>query len=159
MQVVSGEDVELARALLLEYASSLNASLSYQNFESELSSLPGEYSPPKGALLIALENDQLAGCVALRRLTEDKCELKRLYVRPDLRRKGLGKSLVQSAIDQGREIGYVHLRLGTLSTMKEALSLYRSLGFREIKPYKVTPLRSAVFMELRLREPLSSPKL
>lgn len=155
IQVVSGAHVELARALFIEYASSLNVSLSYQNFESELANLPGEYSPPKGALLIALENDQSAGCVALRKLTEDTCELKRLYVRPSLRRKGLGKSLVQSAIDQARRSGYVRLRLGTLPTMREALSLYRSLDFRQIKPYKLTPLRSAVFMELQLRKPLS----
>jgi len=150
IQVLAGKHIEQARALLSEYASSLDVSLSQQNFESELSNLPGEYSPPKGAFFIALENEQLVGCVAIRPLADDICELKRLYVRPRHRRKGIGTSLVQAAIDKANKIGYTRLRLGTLRTLKEALSIYRFLEFSEILPYKPTQFSDAVFMELLL---------
>ncbi|HKM75689.1 MAG TPA: GNAT family N-acetyltransferase [Candidatus Bathyarchaeia archaeon] len=123
----------------------------FQDFESELRNLPGEYAPPAGALMLAFEEEQVAGCVALRRIMDDTCEMKRLYIRPVFRRKGLGRRLVIAVIEEARRIGYVRIRLDTLPTMNEAISLYRSLGFRKIEPYRHNPIEGACFMELRLQ--------
>ncbi|HEU0038281.1 MAG TPA: GNAT family N-acetyltransferase, partial [Verrucomicrobiae bacterium] len=122
-----------------------------QDFERELTALPGRYAPPAGSLLLALDGTNAAGCAALRNIGDGICEMKRLYVRPAFRGKGLGRALASDIIAAARQIGYERMRLDTLSSMKEAIALYQSLGFRRIAPYYDNPNRGAVFMELDLR--------
>ena len=153
--VIVGSDatdqVESAKQLFLEYANSLNFSLCFQNFDKELTGLPGEYSPPSGRLVLAFEDGKLAGCVALRKIDNDICEMKRLYMRPEFRARGIGRRLATKIIEEAPEIGYLTMRLDTAPSMKEAISLYRSLGFKEIEQYRSNPIAGALFMELRLQ--------
>ncbi|MGA3283452.1 MAG: GNAT family N-acetyltransferase [Verrucomicrobiota bacterium] len=139
------------RGLFLEYANSIETDLCFQNLERELAELPGRYAPPEGRLLLARDGAQAAGCVALRKIGGGICEMKRLYVRPVFRRKGLGRALAGKIIAAAREIGYERMRLDTLAAMKEAIQLYESLGFRRIQPYYDNPDDSAIFLELQLR--------
>ena len=150
IQATLPEHIEQARTLFVEYGSSLGFSLCFQSFDEELKSLPGAYGPPSGRLLLARCTGHAAGCVALRKLEAGICEMKRLYVRPAFRGKGAGRSLAQAVIQAARECGYQRMRLDTLSTMKEAIALYESLGFHRILPYYDNPSPLAVFMELRL---------
>jgi ribosomal protein S18 acetylase RimI-like enzyme len=145
------EDVEHARQLFLEYAQSLNFSLCFQNFEQELNSLPGSYNPPSGRLLLAHASQVVAGCVALRKLEDGICEMKRLYVRPAYRGRRIGMMLVDRIVADARAIGYRRMRLDTVaSSMQPAIALYRRLGFRDIPPYCANPLPEALYMELAL---------
>jgi len=139
-----------ARELFKEYVSSLGVDLSFQDFAQELAELPGEYAPPRGALLFGFCDGRLAGCVALRPFAGETCEMKRLYVRHQFRSKGIGKGLAAAAIERARECGYRHIRLDTLPWMHEAIALYRALGFRPIEPYRPNPIEGATFMELTL---------
>jgi ribosomal protein S18 acetylase RimI-like enzyme len=140
LQAQSAADIETARELFAEYAAALNISLCFQDFDQEVNGLPGSYAPPAGQLLLAMEGDEVAGCIALRPLEDKICEMKRLYVRPQFRGRGLGGKLVASVIDAAREIGYELMRLDTLpGKMDSAIALYRSIGFREIPYY---PIRS-----------------
>jgi ribosomal protein S18 acetylase RimI-like enzyme len=156
IQAKSDEEVLKARVLFEEYAAWLGINLCFQNFDKELAELPGEYAPPEGRLFLATENDQIAGCVALRKIAGGKtgdgvCEMKRLYVRPLFRGQGLGRSLTEAVIEVAREIGYRRMRLDTLpGKMDRAIAMYRSLGFRNIEPYYNNPVESAAFMELEL---------
>ena len=143
-------DVELARRLFREYETSLGIDLCFQGFEQELAGLPGNYAPPRGRLSLALDGAPPAGCVALRPLGDSVCEMKRLYVRPAARGTRLGRRLAESAIREGRTIGYARMRLDTMPFMREAIRLYRSLGFVEIAPYCENPVAGALFMELML---------
>jgi len=138
------------RALFKEYAASLGVDLCFQNFEKELTSLPGDYDPPTGRLLVAVDETRLAGCVALRRIDDQVCEMKRLYVRPAYRGTGLGRRLAETVISAAREIGYAQMRLDTLPSMKEAINLYHSLGFVEIPSYRFNPLEGVKYLELAL---------
>jgi putative acetyltransferase len=150
-QANSGEDIQRARGLFEEYASGLGISLCFQNFDQELKNLPGDYAPPDGRLLLATQDDQLAGCVALRKLGPGVCEIKRLFVRPTFRGSGLGRVLVESIIDEASQLGYRHMRLDTLpGRMDKAIALYQSIGFVEIGPYCENPVEGAKFMELKL---------
>ena len=151
-QAHSAADIETARALFEEYATALDISLCFQNFDQEVSGLPGSYAPPAGRLLLATEGEEAAGCIALRPLAGNACEMKRLYVRPQFRGRGLGQNLVAAVIDAARGIGYEHMRLDTLpGKMDHAIVLYRSIGFREIAPYYHNPVAGALFMELALQ--------
>jgi putative acetyltransferase len=150
IHATSKEEIESIRKLFLEYASTLNFSLCFQNFEKELRELPGFYSIPNGRLLLAYWNNELAGCIALRNIEEGICEMKRLFVRPEYRGKKIGYELTKYIIDESRKIGYKFMRLDTIETMKEAISLYSKLGFYKIKPYSENPIERTVFMELKL---------
>ena len=139
-----------ARVLFIEYAKFLDIDLSFQYFEQELKSLSIFYNIPKGCLLLAYFKGNLAGCVGLRYFKNEICEMKRLYVRPDYRRKKIGLELSKSIINRAKEIGYKVMRLDTLPFMKEAINLYLSLGFKEILPYRFNPIENAKFYELKL---------
>lgn len=139
------------RELWREYAAALDVDLCFQNFEKELAELPGAYAPPDGLLLLAVNDEQLAGCVALRKIGDGICEMKRLYVRPEFRGDGIGKKLALSLIEEARRIGYTRMRLDTLpAQMNEAVTMYRALGFKSIAPYYRNPVEGAIFMELSL---------
>jgi putative acetyltransferase len=140
-----------ARELFLEYAQSLGFSLCFQNFDKELAGLPGDYAPPEGRLLLAEYEGQLAGCVALHKLEPGICEMKRLYVRPLFRGKGLGRVLAERIIAEARQIGYSRMRLDTVEpVMKDAVAMYHKLGFKLIAPYRSNPIAGAMYMELEL---------
>ena len=151
IQAQSSEDLTRARELFEEYAAGLGISLCFQNFDREVAELPGKYVPPSGCLLVAVKDDRAAGCIALRKIGAGVCEMKRLYVRPDFRGIGLGRTLAKSIIQSAREIGYQRMRLDTLpGKMDAAIAMYRSLGFKEIEPYYDNPVVGAAFMELVL---------
>ncbi len=151
VQAASPAQISHARELFLEYAQSLGFSLCFQNFDKELAELPGKYAPPTGRLLLAEYEGELAGCVALRKLEDGICEMKRLYIRPQFRGKRLGRALADRIVAEARQIGYRRIRLDTVEPiMKDAVAMYRKLGFREISPYTVNPMEGTLYMELLL---------
>jgi putative acetyltransferase len=155
IQATTAEDIQEARQLFEEYASWVEISLCFQNFDKELAELPGYYAPPSGRLFLAVDGDDVMGCVALRKIGERIGEMKRLYVRPEFRGRGLGRTLTQKLIAEAKQIGYESLRLDTLpGKMDQAIAMYRSLGFREIAPYYRNPVEGATFMELILSDKL-----
>lgn len=150
-QAESRQQIAQARELFLEYAQSLGFSLCFQNFDQELAGLPGDYTPPEGRLLLAECDGQLAGCVALHEIEPGICEMKRLYLRPQFRGKGLGRALAERIIAEARQIGYERMRLDTVEpVMKDAVAMYRKLGFKEVAPYRTNPIAGAIYMELDL---------
>jgi putative acetyltransferase len=150
-QIELPEQIAQARELFLEYAQSLGFSLCFQSFDQELASLPGHYAPPEGRLLLAQYAGELAGCAALHRLEPGICEMKRLYLRPQFRGMKLGRVLVDSIIAESRHIGYQRMRLDTVEpVMKDAVAMYRKIGFYEIAPYCANPIEGALYMELSL---------
>ena len=153
LQAQSPEYINRTRELFQEYSAWLGINLCFQNFDTELAELPGEYIPPTGRLFLAVDGNQIAGCVALRGISKGVCEMKRLYVRPAFRGKGLGRELTDVVISAARQIGYERMRLDTLpGKMDRAIAMYRSLGFREIEAYYDNPVKGATFMELSLVE-------
>ena len=150
-------DHDAIKALFREYAESLGFSLAYQDFDKELADFPGKYAAPEGALLLARVGDETAGTVALRRLDAGICEMKRLYVKPQFRGRrtaddrSIGRALAEDIVAVGRERGYQRLRLDTIGgKMRQALSLYRSMGFVEIPPYYTSPIPDTAYLELVL---------
>jgi len=152
-QAESSKQIDQARALFQEYAAWLEIDLCFQNFDKELAGLPGDYARPEGRLLLAQQDNQVAGCIALRKTGDGICEMKRLFVRPAFRGRGLGRNLIEAIIQEARQIGYKRMRLDTLPPkMNEAIALYCSIGFKEIEAYYTNPVPGAKFMELSLSE-------
>jgi ribosomal protein S18 acetylase RimI-like enzyme len=154
-QASTDEQIALARELFREYAKALSVDLCFQDFERELRELPGKYAPPAGRLLLAYNNDEstserVAGCGALRPLSAEICEMKRLYVRPEFRGSGVGRAMTLALITAAQEIGYRALRLDTLSEMRAAQELYRQMGFRDISAYCNNPVAGVRYLELDL---------
>lgn len=143
-------EIEAARRLFIAYEKFLNVDLCFQDFDKELATLPGKYAGPDGALLIAIDNGQTAGCVALRKIAEGVCEMKRLYVIPAYRGHGLGRELAERIIQEAIRAGYRSMRLDTLERLKEAMHLYEALGFKRTVPYYRNPLEGVVYLELLL---------
>lgn len=144
-------DLLLVQNLFREYADGLGVDLCFQGFDEELSTLPGKYEPPSGGLLIATGPAGAAGCVAMRQIDAQSCEMKRLYVRPQARGENLGRRLVEQILDEARCAGYARICLDTLPTMATAKSLYQSLGFLSIEPYVFNPVAGTIFMSLNLK--------
>ena len=153
LAVTTGDDPRIgeARELLGEYARSLDVDLSFQNFEHELAQFPSGYLPPEGTLILAFHDARLAGSVAMRRIDDRVCEMKRLYLRPAFRGLGIGSGLANAVIEAARSAGYRSMRLDTLPGMHDAQRLYRALGFREIDAYYENPVAGTRYMELDLR--------
>jgi putative acetyltransferase len=150
-QAESESDIADLRAVFREYESWLGLDLCFQGFEDELKNLPGKYSAPEGRLYLASVDDMTAGCIALRPLEADVCEMKRLFVREEFRGLQIGRLLIERAIDDAREIGYSAMRLDTFPPkMGKAVQLYELYGFREIAPYYDNPNEGVLFMELAL---------
>lgn len=151
IQPTTENELEMVRHIFREYEKYLGFRLDFQSFESELGSLPGAYSPPAGRLYLALDDENNpAGTVALKKIGESICEMKRLYVRTLYRGHKLGLRLAELIIDEARAIGYRRMRLDTLTRLTEAISLYTKLGFVSTEPYVFNPLEDVVYMELDL---------
>jgi GNAT superfamily N-acetyltransferase len=143
-------DIAAVQELWREYWRALGLSLDFQNFEEELRTLPGKYAPPSGRLLLVRIDGEPAATAALRPLRPDACEAKRLYVRPDYRRRGVAGSLLKALVAEARGLGYRHLYGDTLTVMASALDLYRRLGFVEVGPYSDDPTPGAIYLHLSL---------
>lgn len=160
-QAETPEHIALARELMTEYATALEFNLCFQNFEKEMSELPGKYAAPSGRLLLAFHDDRAAGVIALRPLSGQGaekevriCEMKRLFVRPAFRGLGLGRVLAERLIDEARSCGYDCMRLDTVrGSMDRAIAMYRELGFREIPAYCDNPMPGVLYLELTLTAP------
>lgn len=149
--VTTNEEVETTRQLFREYETWLDMDLCFQSFEEEIQSLPGKYSPPDGRIYIANIGGEPVGCIALRKIGDGICEMKRLYLKDVARGHGLGKELIEKVIADAREIGYAKMRLDTYPPkMGKAVSLYESHGFGKIEPYYDNPHTGVLYMELDL---------
>lgn len=147
-------ELDVLKALLREYADSLQVDLCFQGFEEELMTLPGNYAEPRGSLLMAWVDEQLAGCCGLRPLDTvdypNACEMKRLYVRPEWRKNGIGRVLAEATLDCARIAGYSCVLLDTLDGMETAREMYQELGFEEIPPYYFNPNEGAHYLKVNL---------
>ncbi|MCJ1272630.1 hypothetical protein MMC21_000416 [Puttea exsequens] len=145
-------DFEDCKSLFTAYAEALGLDLTFQDFETELHSLPGKYSPPTGEILLARSNNGIAmGCVALRPLAMNLCEMKRLYIVPDGRGLGLGSQLITKVLDTAVRLGYLEMKLDTLPSMVQAIALYKRAGFVATAPYYETPVKGTVFLACPLQ--------
>lgn len=146
-------DVSAARELILEYAASLHVDLAFQGFAQEAAGLPGRFGPPGGALLVARCGSAPVGVCALRGLDPERAELKRLYLRPEIRRAGIGSFLLRALLGHAWRTGYRRVVLDTIPGMGPAQALYSRAGFRDIAPYYHNPIPGARFYELELQRP------
>ena len=146
----SPDQIDEVRRLFREYERFLGVDLCFQSFEEELAGLPGQYGPPDGVLLMVMDSRQSAGCVALRKVEDGICEMKRLYLRPKYRGRGLGRRLAERIVSEAAALGYKVMRLDTLDKLKEAMGLYEVMGFRRREPYYGNPLPGVVYWELDL---------
>ncbi|WP_210330754.1 GNAT family N-acetyltransferase [Aliikangiella sp. G2MR2-5] len=146
----SPEEIESAARLFREYQQFLKVDLCFQSFEQELATLPGKYAAPDGAIYLAYYQGKAVGCVAVRPIKDDICEMKRLYVKPEVQGLAIGRKLATLVIEKAKRIGYKRMQLDTLERLQAALSLYESLGFKRIDSYYENPLPEVVFMELKL---------
>jgi ribosomal protein S18 acetylase RimI-like enzyme len=148
---ISPDSIATVRKLFREYENFLGVDLRFQDFETELAALPGKYAPPRGTILLARVEENTAGCIALRKWEMDTCEMKRLYIRPQYRGQGIGRLLAGRMIDVAVDRGYSVMVLDTLDHLNGAMRLYRSLGFKERKPYYHNPLPGVTYWELDLK--------
>ncbi|HEX5751344.1 MAG TPA: GNAT family N-acetyltransferase [Archangium sp.] len=146
IQALLPPQLELARALLVEYVRSLPIDLGFQRIDRELELFPGDYTPPGGCFLLAMDPERAAGCVAMRRWDGKTCEMKRLYTRPGYRGQGLGRQLTLAVMRHARACGYTEMVLDTLPFMEAAAGLYLSLGFERTEPYYPSPIPGTLFM-------------
>lgn len=146
----SGKSLDTIRELFREYEQYIGIDLCFQDFENELKSLPGAYARPQGRLYLIESGGEIAGCAALRKFDDHACEMKRLYVREKFRGRGLGRQAAELIVAEARKIGYERMMLDTLHTMTEAITLYESLGFKNVPEYRNNPIAGAVFMEMKL---------
>ena len=150
VKATSETDLAAAKSLIEEYVASLEVSLEFQGYPEEIARFPGDYAPPGGTILLAYDGSTAVGVIALRRQSGSVCEMKRLYVRPGYRGRGVGRALSEELVRRAARLGYSKMRLDTLPTMDAAIGLYRGLGFREIPSYRYNPVAGAHFMELDL---------
>ncbi len=150
VQVAKDADIAEVRQLFTEYAAWVGVDLSFQDFDRELSELPGDYVPPAGALFVARVDGKVAGCVAVHQWRAGVCEMKRLFVRDAFRGAGCGRALVEGVIAWARAAGYQRILLDTLPVMDQAQRMYAQFGFQEIAPYRPNPVPGARFLALDL---------
>jgi len=150
IEAISPHQIKIAAELFREYQQFLNVDLCFQGFEKELATLPGKYADPTGAILLAEQNGEIAGCVAVRLLKDDICEMKRLYVKNEFQGLSLGRKLTEAIINKAKDLGYKKMQLDTLQRLDRAIGLYEKLGFKQIKPYYTNPLNEVVYWELDL---------
>ena len=146
------DDLSVVKKLFREYADSLDIDLGFQDFEAELASLPGKYEAPRGCVLLARNGDEVVGCIALRPVDAETCEMKRLYVNPASRSLQLGRKLVERLCEEARKMGYRMICLDTIPSMASAIRLYTSFGFKPVAPYVFNPLKGAMFLGLDLTQ-------
>ena len=151
VEVKTAKQYAEIKKLFLEYETWLGFDLSFQSFEKEVSTLPGKYKPPWGSILIALYHEKIAGCIALRPLEQTICEMKRFFVRPQFRGKGIGRLLAKAIIKKAKDIGYIKMRLDTHNSFKPAIAIYKNLGFKETGAYYENPMLDISYWELDLR--------
>ncbi len=150
IQATTPEQLETARNLFREYQQFLNVDLCFQGFEEELASLPGKYAAPYGEILLAEFDGKMAGCVAVRAIKGDICEMKRLYVKDEFRGLSIGKTLAEEIIAKAKQLNYKKMQLDTLERLPAAMGIYQQLGFKKISPYYANPLDEVVYWELDL---------
>jgi len=146
-----GGDLDAFRDLITEYQAFLGLDLCFQNFDKELANPLGKYTPPRGIVLLAYWDGELCACGAMQDLGDNVCELKRIYVKPDFRRKGIARAISKYLLQRAKEIGYTTAKLDTLKRLEGAVPLYQSLGFKETTPYNYNPEDDIVYMELPLK--------
>ena len=150
IEATTPQQIKIAADLFREYQQFLDVDLCFQGFEQELATLPGKYAAPEGVILLAEQNGEIAGCVAVRLLKGDICEMKRLYVKDKFQGLSLGRKLTEAIIIKAKNLGYKTMQLDTLQRLDRAIGLYEKLGFKQIKPYYANPLDEVVYWELPL---------
>ncbi len=148
----SEPDFELAKNLMREYAATIGVDLTFQDFENECNNVAIRYAKPDGAFVIAHHNDHPIGCFGIQKIDSRTCELKRMYLRREVRGQGLGEKLLTTAIQTAAALNYQFMRLDTLPSMTSAIRLYQKLGFKEIEPYRFNPIEGSKFMEIDLTQ-------